>query len=149
MGGYTGRIKITLENTLDAEHLMSVAMGAAKLDDFGDIRIVEPHREQLAAAARCIPFSKTGLENFTSGIVNELVNRLRLEQDLKRYPEILDYDGVCVSLPPHRSQFGVARRTPGSPAGRPRTVSHLGRRVGQKPVGSGDAFPGYQVYRLD
>lgn len=80
------------ENALDADHLMSTAMEAANLDDFGDLNFVEPLRQHLAAAGRHISFTKAGLDNFTSGIVNELVNRLRLARDLKRHPEILDED---------------------------------------------------------
>lgn len=71
---------------------MNTAAESADLDDFGDLHFVEPLRQRLAAAGRYVSFSETGLANFTSGIVNDLVNRLRLTRDLKRHPEILDED---------------------------------------------------------
>ena len=79
-------------NTLDAENLMNAAAESAALDDFGDLEFVEPLKQRLAAAGRYVSFSATGLAAYTAGIVNDLVNRLRLTRDLKRHPEILDED---------------------------------------------------------
>ena len=79
-------------NTLDAENLMNAAAESAALDDFGDLEFVEPLKQRLAAAGRYVSFSETGLAAYTAGIVNDLVNRLRLMRDLKRHPEILDED---------------------------------------------------------
>ena len=53
---------------------------------------VEPLREYLAGAARYFPFTAPGAAGFANGIVNQLVNRLRMTEDLKRHPEILDED---------------------------------------------------------
>ncbi|MYH15623.1 MAG: sulfotransferase [Gammaproteobacteria bacterium] len=80
------------ENSLDADYLMNEAAASAGLDDFGDLSFVEPLRQCLAAAGRYVSFSETGLATYTAGIVNDLVNRLRLTRDLKRHPEILDED---------------------------------------------------------
>ncbi|MDE0366440.1 MAG: sulfotransferase [Gammaproteobacteria bacterium] len=82
----------TRGNTLDAEVLMNAAAESAALDDFGDLGFVEPLRQRLAAAGRYVSFSETGLAAYTAGIVNDLVNRLRLTRDLERYPQILDED---------------------------------------------------------
>ena len=71
---------------------MNAAAESAALNDFGDLNFVEPLRQRLAAAGRYISFSETGLATYTVGIVNDLVNRLRLMRDLKRHPEILDED---------------------------------------------------------
>ena len=91
------------ESNLDVEGLMNAAAESADLDDFGDLNFVEPLRQRLAAANRYISFSESGHTAFTAGIVNELVNRLRLAQDLKRHPKILDEDVsdpiVIVGLP--------------------------------------------------
>lgn len=71
---------------------MNAAAESAALNDFGDLNFVEPLRQRLAAAGRYISFSETGLATYTAGIVNDLVNRLRLTRDLKRHPKILDED---------------------------------------------------------
>ena len=76
--------------TLDADVLMCAASESAGLGDFGDPGFEEPLREHLAAASRYFEFSETGLEGFKAGIVNQLVNRLRMADDLKAHPEILD-----------------------------------------------------------
>ena len=120
MHGYTGITEMS--NTLDADHLMSRAKETANLDNFGDLIFVEPLREHLAAAARCVTFSKTGLENFTSGIVNELVNRLRLARDLKHHPKILDEDvsdPIVITGLPRTGSTKLQRMMSADPANQP------------------------------
>ena len=80
------------ESRFDADLLMKRACASAKLDDYGDTRFVEPLREYLAGAARYFPFTAAGAARLADGIVNQLVNRLRMTEDLKRHPEILEED---------------------------------------------------------
>ena len=80
------------ESRFDADVLMKRACASAKLDDYGDTRFVEPLREYLAGAARYFPFTAAGAARLADGIVNQLVNRLRMTEDLKRHPEILEED---------------------------------------------------------
>ena len=77
---------------LNARSLMDRAAASAGLDDFGDTGFVQPLKDYLAGAVRYFPFKESQAAGFGDGIVNDLVNRLRLNQDLKRHPEILDED---------------------------------------------------------
>ena len=69
---------------LDADRLMETAFASVGLDEFGDPGFIGPLNEYLAGAARYFPFSETRAANFAGGIVNELVNRLRLTEDTRR-----------------------------------------------------------------
>lgn len=78
--------------SLDADVLMRVAREAAGLRDFGDQGFEGPLQEHLAAASRSGAFSEAGLDGFAAAIVNQLVNRLRMVDDLKAHPEIRGED---------------------------------------------------------
>lgn len=81
-----------VEGILDAGRVMEMAVSSAGLEDFGDAGFVKPLEKYLAAAGRYFPFSESQAEKFAAGIVNDLINRLRMNADLKRHPEILDED---------------------------------------------------------
>lgn len=81
-----------IEAIFDANGLMERAAASARFDDFGDPGFVEPLKEYLAGAARYFPFTETLAANFADAIVNDLVNRLRMAEDLKRHPEIMNED---------------------------------------------------------
>ena len=110
------------KSRLDADALMMAASVSAKLEDFGDMGFVEPLREYLAAADRYFPFTETGANGFADGIVNQLVNRLRMTEDLKRHPEILDEDvsdPIVITGMPRTGTTKLQRVLSADPANQP------------------------------
>ena len=117
---------------LDADALLRAACAAAKLDDFGDTGFVEPLREYVAAAARYFPFTETRAAGFADGIVNQLVNRLRMIDDLKRYPEILledVSDPIVITGMPRTGTTKLQRVLSADPANRMRLKVSRGPSV--------------------
>lgn len=81
-----------LRRELDADRLIQIACEMANLSDFGGKRFYEPLRKLLNCAAQDVDFHAQGLEFFKNNIVRALVNRLRMQDDIKRHPEILQED---------------------------------------------------------
>jgi len=81
-----------LRKELDPELLIQRARKEAGLSDFGGEGFMEPYKKVLDCAAREVDFHAQGLEAFKSNVVRSLVNRLRLQNDLRLHPEILDED---------------------------------------------------------
>jgi Sulfotransferase family len=81
-----------LRRELDADQLIQAARDRAGLSDFGDNHFVEPLNKLLDCAASEVDFHVQGLEGFKSSVVRWLVNRLRMEDDIKKHPEILQED---------------------------------------------------------
>jgi hypothetical protein len=93
----------SLKKQLDPDALLRAARQQAGLDDFGGEAFIEPHRRLLDCAARDVDFSDEGLQHFRYHVVRCLVNRLRIREDFRRHPEILDEDVsdpiVVIGLP--------------------------------------------------
>jgi hypothetical protein len=79
-----------------AEYSVAVALSGAEreagLSDFDDSSFEEPLARLIEAGLRELRFTEIGLQNFKATIQRFLVNRLRLQRDLARHPEILDED---------------------------------------------------------
>lgn len=90
---FSGDTKV--EDKLGSYTLDDALEGArveAQLNDFGDDVFVEPLDMLIQCAMNDISFTHEGLHNFKATIQRYLVNRLRLQRDLKLYPEILEED---------------------------------------------------------
>ena len=77
---------------LDIDEILAEARSRAGLRDFGNDDFLEPLRQLLKCAAEDVDFHEDGLEDARETTIRDLVNRLRIEDDLKRHPEILDED---------------------------------------------------------
>lgn len=77
---------------LDLAVLLDEARRATGLRDYGDEKFLAPLERLLTRAAREVRFLPEGLQAFRADCLRWLVNRLRVEQDLQRHPEILDED---------------------------------------------------------
>jgi hypothetical protein len=75
---------------LDEETLLGEAKRRAGLSDFGDLWFLEPMRKLLWSMNNEAKLSPAGVANQGGRIVNGLVSRLRLQDALKRHPEIHD-----------------------------------------------------------
>ncbi|MDB5970038.1 MAG: hypothetical protein JWQ90_2488 [Hydrocarboniphaga sp.] len=88
---------------LEPAALLAAASKEAGLDDYGDEAFIEPLTQLMRSIIAEANLSAIGLLGTRARMVQCLVNRLRLQQDLKRYPEILDEDVsdpiVIVGLP--------------------------------------------------
>lgn len=88
---------------LDPAALLSAATREAGLDDYGDDAFLEPLKRLVSAIAGEANLSLTGRFGTRARLVQCLVNRLRLQRDLKEHPEILDENVsdpiVIVGLP--------------------------------------------------
>jgi hypothetical protein len=88
---------------LDLGTMMDEARQATGLTDFGGESFEGPMTRYLDGVAREVPFKSGGLDAFRASMLNHLVNRLRIEEDLRRHPEILEEDVsapiVVVGLP--------------------------------------------------
>lgn len=89
--------------TLDREALLQQARERAGLSDFGDDWFLEPMDHYLAALNAEGRLTANGVAAQTEVIVKGLVNRLRMMDDIKRHPEILDEQlevaGIILGLP--------------------------------------------------
>ena len=75
---------------LPASEMLSKAIAEAGLDDFGDARFVDDYRRTIDALNDEVDFSANGIAFAGAFVHSLLVNRLRMERDLKVHPEIHD-----------------------------------------------------------
>ncbi|WP_375194241.1 sulfotransferase [Sphingobium sp.] len=89
--------------SLDRDTLLDLARDRAQLTDFGDIWFLEPMDQFIAASNREGRLTPAGHASTTEVIVKGLVSRLRMVEDIKRHPEILDEKvevaGIILGLP--------------------------------------------------
>jgi Sulfotransferase family len=76
--------------TLDLTALMAAAQQAAGLEDFGDLEFVQWGQRWLDCAEQEGNLTDAGRAGLQQLITGWLVNRLRLTEDIKNHPEILD-----------------------------------------------------------
>ena len=81
-----------LRRALDTGALIESARAQAGLNDFGDESFLEPIATLLDCIARDVDLHAQGLEMLKASVVRCLVNRLRMQEDIVRHPEILDED---------------------------------------------------------
>ena len=81
-----------IRRELDAEQFVATARKITGLSDFGTEAWREPLNKLLDCAAHDVGFHAQGLEAFKADMVRTLVNRLRMEKDIRQHPEILDED---------------------------------------------------------
>lgn len=88
---------------LDRETLLQQARDRAGLDDFGDLWFLEPMDRYLESSNGEGRLTPAGRDSTTEVIVKGLVSRLRMVDDIKRHPEILDEQvevaGIILGLP--------------------------------------------------
>lgn len=88
---------------LDRDTLLREARDRTGLDDFGDTWFFEPMDRFIAAANAEARWTEQGFAGQTETIVKGLANRLRLTEDLKRHPEIMEEQvtvaGIILGLP--------------------------------------------------
>lgn len=77
---------------LDAGKLIVEAQRLAGLTDFGPFEFETALRKLLDCFAKDMPLSEQGMALLKADIVRLLVNRLRMERDIKAHPEILQED---------------------------------------------------------
>lgn len=80
------------KDNLSPERFIDRARISAGLSDFGGDGFYEPYCKLLECAAQDVDFHAQGLEAFQDGLVRWLVNRLRMQNDISRHPEILNED---------------------------------------------------------
>ena len=74
----------------EREALLAAARERTGLSDFGDIWFLEPMDQYLAAAHAEARLTLAGLAGQAEVVVKGLASRLRMVEDIKRHPEILD-----------------------------------------------------------
>ena len=88
---------------LEREALLQQARERAGLADFGDEWFFEPMDHFIEASNREGRLTSAGRASTTEVIVKGLVSRLRMVEDIKRHPEILDEQvdvaGIILGLP--------------------------------------------------
>ncbi|TCJ37010.1 sulfotransferase [Parafrankia sp. BMG5.11] len=88
---------------LDCDALLEQARQRTGLSDFGDTWFLEPMRAFVDAANRQAALTAAGVTGQTEIIVKGLASRLRMIDDIKRNPEILDETvdvaGIILGLP--------------------------------------------------
>jgi hypothetical protein len=93
----------TAITSLTEESLLAEAEKQAGLSDFGDLWFLEPMGKLLDSIAKEAKLSPAGVAGQGARIVHGLVSRLRLQDTLKRNPEILNEKvmvaGTIVGLP--------------------------------------------------
>lgn len=89
--------------TLDRENLLELARKRAGLSDFGDLWFLEPMDRFIEASNLGGRLTPAGRASTTEVTVKGLVSRLRMMEDIKRHPEILDEKvevaGIILGLP--------------------------------------------------
>ena len=75
---------------LHRDALLAAARARAGLSDFGDLWFIEPMDRYIAAANSEARLTLAGVAGQTEVMVKGLASRLRMVEDIKRYPEILD-----------------------------------------------------------
>jgi hypothetical protein len=83
---------ISDETAIDVERLMKEASEATGLYDFGPDDFIEPMTRFMAAAVREANLTPAGLASLPLDANRWLVNRLRVQADIARHPDILDED---------------------------------------------------------
>ena len=87
----------------DRETLLAAARERTGLSDFGDTWFFEPMDHYIAAANAEGKLTEAGFAGQTEAIVKGLASRLRMVEDIKRHPEILDEDvevaAIILGLP--------------------------------------------------
>ena len=78
--------------TLSVDAMLDSARQETGLADFGNDEFIEPFQRLVKGINEELPFNAMGEMVFKADTHRLLVNRLRVEQDLKRHPEILDED---------------------------------------------------------
>ncbi|MCP1470397.1 LPS sulfotransferase NodH [Sphingobium sp. OAS761] len=93
----------SVTDILDRENLLTLARERAGLSDFGDLWFLEPMDQYVAASNSEGRLTPAGRASTTEVIVKGLVSRLRMVDDIKRNPEILDETvevaGIILGLP--------------------------------------------------
>ena len=88
---------------LERDALLAAAVERAGLDDFGDRWFIEPMDRYLDALNSEGRLTVEGAAGQREVIVKGLVSRLRMVDDLRRHPEILDEKvevaGIILGLP--------------------------------------------------
>ncbi len=88
---------------LDRDLLLEAARQRTGLSDFGDLWFLEPMDAYVAAANAEGKLSPEGLAGQVEGIVKGLAARLRMVEDIRLHPEILDEQvevaGIILGLP--------------------------------------------------
>lgn len=88
---------------LTRDDLLAAARERAGLDDFGDLWFVEPMDRHLESLREDGRLTEAGAAAQREVMIKGLVSRLRLIDDLKRHPEILDEKvevaGIILGLP--------------------------------------------------
>ena len=96
-------IQDTAADALDRETLLQLARDRAGLADFGDTWFFEPMDRFIEASNSEGRLTPDGRAGTTEVIVKGLVSRLRMVEDIKRHPEILDEKvevaGIILGLP--------------------------------------------------
>ena len=92
-----------MDDELDCEHLLELARRRAGLSDFGDMWFIEPMERFIEAANRQARLTPAGMAAQTEAIVKGLTSRLRMIEDIRRHPAILDENvevaGIILGLP--------------------------------------------------
>jgi hypothetical protein len=81
---------ITAAPPFDRESLLAAARDRTGLTDFGDTWFFEPMDRYIAAANAEGKLTSDGFAGQTESILKGLASRLRMVDDIKRHPEILD-----------------------------------------------------------
>jgi hypothetical protein len=93
----------TQTQPLDREALLQQARERAGSTDFGDLWFLEPMDHFIEASNREGRLTPAGREGTVEVIVKGLVSRLRMVEDIKKHPEILDEKvdvaGIILGLP--------------------------------------------------
>jgi LPS sulfotransferase NodH len=88
---------------LDREEMLQLARERAGLSDFGDLWFLEPMDQFIAASNREGRLNSGGRAGVVEVVVKGLTSRLRMVEDIKRHPEILDEKvevaGIILGLP--------------------------------------------------
>jgi hypothetical protein len=77
---------------LDLQAILDNARQVTGLTDFGSDSFQAPLTRYLDGVARDVRFKTGGLTTFRDSIIRHLVNRLRIQEDLRRHPEIHEED---------------------------------------------------------
>ncbi|HTJ63188.1 MAG TPA: sulfotransferase [Alphaproteobacteria bacterium] len=92
-----------LEDLTEKSLMAEATKNSGGLTDFGDLWFLEPLGKLLESIKKEAKLSPTGLANQRGRMVHGLVSRLRLQDAIKRNPEILDEKvyvaGTIVGLP--------------------------------------------------
>lgn len=87
----------------DRETLLAAARTRTGLSDFGDTWFLEPMDQYIAAANAEGKLTEAGFAGQTESILKGLASRLRMVEDIRRHPEIMDEEvevaAIILGLP--------------------------------------------------